>query len=178
MLLADLFLEFLLPYKGAANFKTDKTQNCAYDFKSLSDRHLLERTLANDSTAIWHFLWHKCKMFSSSVLFFGRIHTTESFFDCTVPWWCSKYYASRRYLFFYAHKGFLKISRLGLKAIFKLNISFLTFPFSLFNFGAWFLNFLVEFEYDKIESVSFLNIAFIHISSHEQSSNRHVTLNC
>ena len=26
MLLADLFLKFLLPYKGAANFKTDKTQ--------------------------------------------------------------------------------------------------------------------------------------------------------
>jgi len=56
MLLADLFLEFLLPYKGAANFTTDKTQICAYDFKSFSDRHLLERTLANDSTAIWHFL--------------------------------------------------------------------------------------------------------------------------
>ena len=92
--LADLFLEFLLHYKGAANFKTDKTQICAYDFKSFSDRnssHLLERTLADDSTAIWHFLWHKCKMFFLAVCYFLAGFTPQSrFFGCTIPWWCSQ----------------------------------------------------------------------------------------
>ena len=53
MLLTDLFLEFLLTYKGTANFKTDKAQICANDFKAFSNRYLLDRTLANTSTAIW-----------------------------------------------------------------------------------------------------------------------------
>ena len=107
------------------------------------------------------FVSTKVRGFLAMCTICGRIHNTESFFDCTVPWWCSKYYASRRYLFFYAHKGFLKISCLGLKAIFKLNISFLTFPFSLFNFGAWFLNFVVEFEYAKLRvSVFSISLSF------------------
>ena len=132
-------------------------------YNDRSAQSLLERFTRFDCY-FSRFVSTKVRWFLAVCTIFGRIHTTESFFDCTVPWWCSKYYASRRYLLFYAHKGFLKISHLRLKAIFKLNISFLTFPFSLFYFRAWFLNFVVEFEFVKIESVSFLSFAFIRIS--------------
>ena len=131
---ADLFLEFLLPYKGTANLLIDGKHIFHGDIFFYNDRSaqsLLERFTRFDCY-FSRFVSTKVRCFLAVCIIFGRIHTTESFFDCTVPWWCSKYYASRRYLFFYAHKGFLKISHLGLKAIFKLNISFLTFPFSLF----------------------------------------------
>ena len=138
MSLADLLLQFLLPYKGAANFKTDKRHICSCVFKKSHDRNslqLLERTPMHDSTAIGHNLRNKCKMLGSSVLFFGRIYTTESF-SSTAPsldgvskiytWWIQMFFLpSRGEFLFFDSIGFISSQILKWPIPVSFDVSFL-----------------------------------------------------
>ena len=83
MLLADFFLEFLLPYKGAAKNKTDKTQICVCDFKSFLTEILqifweeLSRTIQQLFGTFYN---------TNVVCYFLAGFTPQScFFDCTIP---------------------------------------------------------------------------------------------
>ena len=78
MLLTDLFLEFLLSYKGTANFKQTKHRFVPMISKLFQIDIFwteLSRTL---QLLFGHFLWHKCKIFLA-VLLFGSFYTTASF---------------------------------------------------------------------------------------------------
>ena len=84
---ADLFLEFLLPYKGTANLIIDGKHIFRGDIFFDNDRSaqsLLERFTRFDCY-FSRFVSTKVRCFLAVCIIFGRIHTTESFFDCTVP---------------------------------------------------------------------------------------------
>ena len=111
-------------------------------------------------------------------------HHRAPFFDCTVSLWYSKYRSTLHEdtHSFVATKTFWRFT-LKLWKQFSSSISVHSlFHWSYFNFGAWFSNFVVEFEHLKIETVSFFVFFFMLIPQNVKmdtvlAAQRHVMLN-